>query len=92
MPTIHIPTPMRRFSGGESQLQLPGATLAELIDALEGHCPGITGMLHDDSGRLKRFLKVFINSRDIRQLDGERSRVGADDQVHIVPAMAGGSV
>ncbi|MEY3964055.1 MAG: hypothetical protein RLZZ106_1310, partial [Cyanobacteriota bacterium] len=61
-----------------------------LVEALEGRYPGIKARLCDDSGKLRRFLNIYVNSEDIRFLDNETTALSDGDEVSIVPAVAGG--
>lgn len=89
MPTIYIPTPMRKFTK-RSQISVQPGRLASILSALDGEFPGIAGQLFDATGTLKRYINVFVNGQDIRKLGGTEIDVGDRDEVHIIPAMAGG--
>ena len=88
MSTVFLATPLRSFNGNRAQLQIELASVDELIPALEKACPGIKGRLCDGSGAIKRSVNVFVNSRNIRDLDGDG--LTARDEIRIIPAMAGG--
>ena len=92
MPTIYIPGLMRRFSNHKAQVQLPltQGTLIKLLLNLEETCPGIKGQICDDAGVIKRYVNVFVNGREIRCLDGVSTIIEDKDEIHIIPAMAGG--
>lgn len=89
--TVLIPTPLRRFTNGEAKVDLQGANVAEILDALEGRYPGIGERLRDDSGQLRRFVNVFVNGKNVRDADGIETSLAPGDEVGIIPAMAGGS-
>ena len=88
--TVRIPTQLRELAGGASELQLDGATVSDVLKALESAHPGFAERLHDDTGGLRRFVNVFVADEDIRFLDGIDTPVQADQVVSIVPAVAGG--
>jgi len=90
MATVYVPTPLRRFTGGQSKIVESAATVGDLIRKLDGHYPGFSGKLLDGEGGVKRFINVFRNDDEIRALDGLETTIGEDDKVSIVPAMAGG--
>jgi len=90
MTTIRIPTQLRELSGGGSEVDVDGATVAELLEALDAAHPGFAERLHDDSGGLRRFVNVFVDEEDIRFLDGVDTTVAPGQVVSIVPAVAGG--
>ena len=87
MPTVHLPTPLRPLAGGAATVEVEGATIGELIDALEARHPGIRERLIHD-GRLRGSIAVFIN--DQAPLGGLQARVPPDASVYLAPAIAGG--
>jgi molybdopterin synthase sulfur carrier subunit len=88
--TVRIPTQLRELSGGSSEVALEGATVADLLQALEVAHPGFAERLHDDTGNLRRFVNVFVSDEDIRFLQGIDTPVADGETVSIVPAVAGG--
>jgi molybdopterin converting factor small subunit len=78
------------MAGGNSQVQVEGATLAEVIDALEGVHPGFKDRLLDESGAMRKFVNIFVADDDVRYLDGLATAVPAGETVSIIPAVAGG--
>ncbi len=87
---VLIPTPLQKFTNDQSILECDGKTIAELIEALEKNCPGIKARLCDESGQPRRFLNLYVNSEDIRFLEGTDTPLKEGDEVSIVPAVAGG--
>ena len=90
MPTVRIPTQLRNLTGGEGQVTVDGTTVAEVLKALEAAHPGFQERLYDDSGKLRRFVNVFVADEDVRFQQGLDTPVGPDQTVSIVPAVAGG--
>lgn len=87
---VLIPTPLQKFTNNQAALAVEGGTVIELLDALEKDCPGIKARLCDDQGELRRFVNFYVNSEDIRFLDGKDTPLSDGDEVSIVPAVAGG--
>jgi sulfur-carrier protein len=87
---VLIPTPLQKFTNDEASVSLDAGTVSALVDALEARYAGIKGRLCDDSGKLRRFLNIYVNSEDIRFLDNEATSLNDGDEVSIVPAVAGG--
>ena len=87
---IRIPTPLRSFTGGNSEVEVEGANVSAAIDDLESKCPGIKAKLYDDSGSIRKFLNVYLNDEDIRFMDGVDTELRDGDSVSLVPAIAGG--
>ena len=90
MATVYVPTPIRRFTGGQSKVTVAGNDVISVINAVNDQYPGVTDKLLDGDGNVKRFINVFVNDDEIRTLDGLATPVGDKDRVSIVPAMAGG--
>jgi molybdopterin synthase sulfur carrier subunit len=90
MTTVRIPSPLRRYTNGQSKAQASGGTVTEIIENLERQYPGVKTRLCDDSGQIKRYVNVFVNDKEIRTLQGAATPVADADEVSIVPAMAGG--
>ena len=88
--TVRIPTPMRKLTGDQQEVQGSGATIAALFDDLESQYAGFTGRLCDDQGELRKFINVYINDEDVRFLEGKQTPLKDGDEVSIVPAIAGG--
>ena len=88
--TVRIPTQLRELSGGASEVNADGDTVADVLAALETAHPGFAERLFDESGELRRFVNVFVADEDIRFLDGVDTPVTDGQTVSIVPAVAGG--
>jgi len=87
---VLIPTPLQKLTNDQATVECKGTTIAELLDDLEQNCPGIKDRLCDESGQLRRFVNFYVNSEDIRFLDGPNTTLSDGDEVSIVPAIAGG--
>ena len=88
--TVHIPTPLRKLTGNQSEVQAEAATVAELVANLESAHAGIKEKLLDESGDIRRYVNIYVNDEDIRFLDGKDTSLKDGDSVSIVPAIAGG--
>ncbi|WP_055575426.1 ubiquitin-like small modifier protein 1 [Streptomyces albus] len=87
---VRIPTILRTYTGGASEVTAEGATLAEVLADLEKNHAGISARVLDDTGKLRRFVNVYLNDEDVRFLDGISTKVSDGDSVTILPAVAGG--
>ena len=87
---VLIPTQLQKFTNNEATVEIGGDNIVALLDALEAKFPGIKARLCDDSGELRRFVNFYVNSEDIRFLDGKDTALSEGDEVSIVPAVAGG--
>ena len=89
--TVSIPTPLRTFTGGRDAVDVPGATVGEVLDGLLAAHVGLKRHLVQDDGRLRNFVNLYLNDTDIRQLASTATRVSQGDVLTIVPSIAGGS-
>ncbi len=88
--TVRIPTPLQRLTNGQSEVESAGKNVSELLEDLERRHPGIKERICDESGKLRRFVNVFVNEEDIRFLQGDQTSLKDGDEVSIIPAIAGG--
>jgi sulfur-carrier protein len=91
VPNVRIPTPLRKLTDGQAEVQVDGPDLRTVVANLEAAHPGIGDRLLDDTGQLRRFVNVFVRDEDVRFQNGLDTRVGESDTVSIVPAVAGGA-
>lgn len=89
---VRIPTPLRGLTNELDVVQGEGGTLLACIDGLESSFPGIKDRICDETGEIRRFVNVYINGEDVRFLDGLTTALKANDEISIVPAVAGGSL
>jgi sulfur-carrier protein len=87
---VLIPTPLQQLTNQQATVDCEGSTITELLDTLDSNFPGFKARLCDEKGELRRFINFYVNSEDIRFLDGPNTSLNAGDEVSIVPAVAGG--
>ena len=90
MPTVRIPTPLRKLTDGEATVECEGDDVRTIVERLDAAHPGLGERILDEDGELRRFVNVFVRDEDIRFQSGLDTAVGADDTVSIIPAVAGG--
>ena len=89
MPLVRIPTPLRPHAGGLDRLDVSGATVGGSLRELTAQHPALHERLFD-GGELRRFVNVYVNNEDIRYLEDLDTPVADNDEVSIIPAVAGG--
>ena len=87
---LRIPSPLRRFTNGQSELEVNGNNVREVLDQLFDAHPDIKNHLVEDDGRLRNFVNIFINGEDIRQKGGMDAEVKSESDIRIIPSIAGG--
>ncbi|MBU3758924.1 MAG: MoaD/ThiS family protein [Candidatus Omnitrophica bacterium] len=87
---VRIPTPLQKLTNQNALVEIQAATVRELMEALEKNYPGIKERLCEPSGKIRRFVNVYLNEEDIRFLSQEDTSIKDGDEISIVPAIAGG--
>lgn len=90
--TIHIPTPLRRFTSETGEVQAEGTTVGEALADLIRRFPALERHLYTEEGSLRSFVNVFKNDEDVRHLEREATAVAPGDVLSIIPSIAGGSL
>lgn len=86
MAVVRLRAPLSELAGGRKELNLQGATVAEVLRSLEREHPGVAGWILDERGRIREHINVFVN----REYGQEETAVGPEDRLHILPAISGG--
>jgi molybdopterin converting factor small subunit len=91
MPRVELTPHLRRYfpALGETT-EVEGATVAEVVAALEERHPGLAGYLLDDRGALRKHVNIFVGDRRVRDRERLRDEVAADARVFILQALSGG--
>jgi molybdopterin converting factor small subunit len=89
MAVVRIPTPLRPHAGGLDRVEVTGSTAGEILTRLCAEHPPLLERLFDGQ-ELRRFVNIYVNNEDIRYLDDLGTAVGPNDEVSIIPAVAGG--
>ena len=88
--SVRIPTILRTYTGGESEVSAEGGTLGEVIESLEDSYTGIRGRILDEAGQIRRFVNVYVGNDDVRFLDNLDTATPDGTQISVIPAVAGG--
>ena len=88
--SVRIPTILRTYTGGESEVTAEGGTLAEVLDDLDASYAGIKGRIVDEDGKLRRFVNVYVGEDDVRFQQDLATPTPEGTKVSVIPAVAGG--
>jgi molybdopterin converting factor small subunit len=88
---VRVPTQLRTLTAGAAEIAVEGDTVAGVLASLDTAHPGFRDRLFDESGKLRRFVNIFVADEDVRFLQGLDTEVTDGQTVSIVPAVAGGS-
>jgi molybdopterin converting factor small subunit len=86
MAILRVRGPLKRLAGDTPDHPLEGATVGDLLRALEHAYPAVDGWILDERGMVRRHINVFVNG----ELGGQNTPVEADDRVDVLPAISGG--
>jgi molybdopterin converting factor small subunit len=86
MVKVRLRAPLSELAGGRRELELEGATVVEVLRALEREHPDVKGWILDEHGNIREHINVFVN----KEYGREGTTLGPDDRVHILPAISGG--
>lgn len=89
--TVQIPAALRQYTGDNSEVGVDASTVSEVLSRLDELFPGLKDFLIDEGRGLRRYVSVFVNEHDIRSGEGLMTKLKDGDQIHIIPAIAGGS-
>ena len=80
-----------KFAQGDKHADVEGANVRQIIEALvQKYGEGLRSRLLEDDGEPREFVRIFLNNKDIRLVGNLEAPTGAEDQILIVPAVAGG--
>ena len=88
--SVRIPTILRTSTGGAAEVTAQAGTLREVRAGLDAEYPGLAGRILDDTGKLRRFVNVYVGDEDVRLAQGLDTAVPPGIQVSVIPAVAGG--
>jgi molybdopterin synthase sulfur carrier subunit len=87
---VRIPTVFRKFTDGQSVIEVQPGTISELVDQLENRYPALKGQVRTENGELHRFVNVYVNDEDARYMKQLGTKVDEGDTVSLLPSVAGG--
>ena len=88
--TIHVPGPLRAYCAGATELSISALTVRDVLQSLERNQFALYRSVCDETGTLRRHLNVFVNSDNMRDLNGVDTTLKPGDVVTILPAVSGG--
>jgi molybdopterin converting factor small subunit len=88
--TVRIPAQLRTLTAGAGEVAAEGATVREVLIAVNMAHPGIEARILDEQGQLRRFVNLFVADEDVRFLEGLDTPVEPGQTLSVIPAVAGG--
>ncbi len=90
MATLKIPTPLRAYTGGQAEVNVRGANVAEALDSLISQYPTLKPHLYNGDGQLRPFVNLFVGENNISDLQGLATRLDENTRMILIPSIAGG--
>ena len=87
---IRVSAPLRRFTDGQAQIEIKATNVGECLSNLQDRFPSLKQELWNNEGGLNPFLGVFLNGENIKSLQDLHTPLGTNDEISIIPAVAGG--
>jgi MoaD family protein len=88
--TIHVPAPLREYSGGASEIALSAPNVRAALESLERSHPSLYRNICDETGAVRRHVGVFVNKHHLRDREGLDTALAPGDVITILPAVSGG--
>jgi len=90
MTTLRIPTPLRPYAGGKSEVAVGGSNVAEALNDLTTQFPAIKPHIFSEGGELRPFVNLFLGESNIKDLEGIATPIKETDRLMLIPSIAGG--
>ena len=90
MPILRIPTPLRTYTNGQSDVMVSGSNISEVLADLTNQYPAIKPHLFSASGDLRPFVNLFVGEHNINDLQGVNTPLQDDQKIMLIPSIAGG--
>ena len=90
MPSIRIPTPLRSYVAGQSEVKVQGHNVAQAMDSLTALHPSLRQHLFSSEGNLRAFVNLFLNENNVKDLQGLETPLQETDRLMLIPSIAGG--
>ena len=88
--TVHVPGPLRAFSGSAPEIALSASSVRAVLQELERSHPSLYRSICDETGKVRRHVNLFVNKHHVRDLEGLDTALAPGDVISIIPAVSGG--
>lgn len=90
MASIRLPSPLRPYAGGQTEVQVTGATVSEALESLFGAYPALRPHLVTQENQLRPFVNLFLGEDNVNELEGLQTQLDANARLMLLPSIAGG--
>jgi molybdopterin converting factor small subunit len=91
MPVLRIPTPLRTYTNGQSEVTVNGSNISEALTDLTHQYPAIKPHLFNEGGELRPFVNLFVGENNIKDLQGVNTPIRDGEKLMLIPSIAGGT-
>jgi adenylyltransferase/sulfurtransferase len=91
MPTLRIPTPLRAYTNGASEVNVNGSNISDALSDLTTQYPALKPHLFNEGGELRPFVNLFVGENNIKDLQGVDTPIQAGEKIMLIPSIAGGA-
>ena len=85
MATLKIPTPLRSYTNGQTEISVQGGTVGEVMNDLVTQFPTLRLHLYNGKDELRPFVNLFLNSENVKDLQGMQTPLAEDDRLMLIP-------
>jgi adenylyltransferase/sulfurtransferase len=90
MPVLRIPTPLRAYTNGQSEVNVSGANISDALTDLTTQYPALKPHLFNEGGDLRPFVNLFVGENNIKDLQGVNTPIKDGEKIMLIPSIAGG--
>lgn len=90
MPVLRIPTPLRAYTNGQSEVTVNGSNISDALTDLTTQYPALKPHLFNDGGELRPFVNLFVGENNIKDLQGVETPIRDGEKIMLIPSIAGG--
>jgi molybdopterin synthase sulfur carrier subunit len=84
---VYVPSALRSYTVQQSEVQVDGATLADVLTALDRRYHGIRFRIITEQDRIRPHIRIFVNEEQLQDLAAPLHQT---DTIYIVCALSGG--
>jgi len=89
--SVYVPTPFRRLTGNRTYVETTGDNVGQVLENLDSAYPGFRNLLFNERDEVPAHINIYVNNREINDLQGTATRLSDGDEVAVIPAIAGGA-
>ena len=90
MPVLRIPTPLRSYTNGQSEVTVRGSNISDALTDLTTQYPALKPHLFNEGGELRPFVNLFVGENNIKDLQGVQTPIKEGEKIMLIPSIAGG--